>query len=150
MIVKFTFLSCYFLSNYSDFVPKGNSFFKLDTVIYTVIVQFQFLNYSRFADSVIYLCIYVFHLDQIASLLCVFCQRSFSEYYIRMNIAYLLGTCDRHHVLFLHSCNVHTYTCMYVTHAYVHKYRFTLTGHRYYIHVDILCVVAVDVVNRRI
>lgn len=42
----------------------------------------RFLDYNCFADSVIYLCIYVFHLDQIASLLCVFCQRSFSAYYI--------------------------------------------------------------------
>lgn len=65
----------------------------------------------------------------------------------------LSWACDRHHILFLHSCNVHIYTrvCMLHTiHAYIHKYRFTLTGHRYYIHVDILCVVAVDVVNRRI
>lgn len=46
---------------------------------------------------------------------------------------------------------IYTRVCMLHTiHTYVHKYRFTLTGHRYYIHVDILCVVAVDVVNRRI
>lgn len=46
---------------------------------------------------------------------------------------------------------IYTRVCMlHTTYACVHKYRFTLTGHRYYIHVDILCVVAVDVVNRRI
>lgn len=74
----------------------------------------QFLDYNHFAYSVIYLCIYVLRLDQIKPL-CVSYRRSFSMHCMWIGAAYLLGDMIGV-VFFLHSCNVHMYMRMYVTH----------------------------------
>lgn len=114
----------------------------------------QFLDYSHFAYSVIYLCIYVLPLDQIKSL-CVILSEIFSRAsYAGECVAYLLRDTIGV-VLFLYSCNIHMYNArMYVTHTCVCTWdKINLTGYRYnvlYSYWCIVCVIVVDVVNRRV
>lgn len=132
IIVRCIWILFYLYASYQNMVIVDNIYLSLfsdcinfwvrfpdNMKLFTLLYHIQFLNYSHFAYSVIYLCIYVLRLNQIKPLY-VSCRRSFSAHSMWMDTC--LGWSDMIGIVFfLHSCNVHMYMRMYVTHN-MHMY----------------------------